>query len=108
MKRTFAVMALLTLFLSACASSRGVRVGTDSTTTYRVEVHNSHSSALTVAYTDSRGSHDLGTVAGGRSGQFVIASPSATTVKIVGMTAGGGHYETTVSLAAGTTVRANL
>lgn len=108
MKKSFAMVAIVTFVLSGCASTRGVKVGSDANAAYRVDVHNTHSSSVTVSYADSRGSHQLGTVAAGRTEQFVIASPSATTVTVMGITAAGGHYETTVSLAAGITTKANL
>jgi len=108
MNRRTVVVALFAVVLGACASMRGVKVGSDNNTSYRVEVHNTHSAAVTVSYTDSRGTHELGTVAAGGRQQFVIAAPSTTSVDIMGMTSTGGHYTQSVTLATGTTTKVDL
>jgi hypothetical protein len=102
------IALLLAIVLSGCASMRGVKVGSDNTASYRVEVHNIHSSTLTVSYTDTRGTHELGQVTAGSTQQFVIAAPSSTSVEIMGMTSAGGHYPKSITLATGSVVKVSL
>lgn len=106
MRKVFAVATVMVLMLSAC--SRGVNVGSDTSKAYRVEVHNSHTAAMTVSYTDSRGTHELGPVPAGETRPFVIASVGGPSVTLMGMTTSGGHYEKPVTLATGTTSKATL
>jgi hypothetical protein len=108
MTRRFGLLLLLTMLLPACASMRKINVGSDTSTNYSVDVHNSHSATLTVSYTDSRGSHELGTVAGGRTERFVIAGATSGTVSIRGTTSGGTSYTKSVSLSAGVTSAVTL
>ena len=112
MNRRVALASTLALALGACASMRKVDVGSEPSNTvsssYNVDVYNSHSSTLTVSYTDSRGTHELGTVASERTQRFIIASPASTTVTIMGMTSGGGHYTAQRTLVAGGTTSVTL
>jgi len=102
------LLVLLAVLLPGCASLRKVNVGSDDASSYSVDVYNSHSSTLTVSYTDSRGTHELGTVGGSRTERFVIAGSSSASVTIRGTTSGGTTYTRSVSLAPGSPTRVTL
>lgn len=109
MTRRSVLLALaLAIVLPGCAAMRKVNVGSEGASSYAVDVHNSHSNTLTVSYTDSRGTHELGTVAPGRTERFVVAGSSTPSVTIRGVTSGGTQYTKSVSLSEGVTTRVTL
>ncbi len=98
MNRRTALIAIVAVFLGACASMRRVEVGSTSANSYPVDVYNSRSTSLMVSYTDQSGDHQLGTVSAGKTGHFVIPGAAGTAVTLMGMTSGGGHYTKPVTL----------
>lgn len=107
MNRRAALVAMVALMLSACASMRRIEVGSgDNNNSYGIDVYNSRSTALTVSYTDQSGDHELGTVSAGKTQHFVIPGTAGKTVTVMGMTTAGGHYTKAVTL--GTTTKVTL
>jgi hypothetical protein len=72
------------LLLAGCASTRGVEVGSEPSTSYAIQVTNNRGSSVQISYTDGGNRIQLGTVASGGSERFIIASPqsSGTTTRI--------------------------
>ena len=106
MKRKTALFVFVILAISACASMRKFDVGSGADAS-RISVYNSHTSMLTVSYTDSGGkTHELGTVNAGSTVPFAIPGAAGSTVTLSGMTASGGHYEKSATL--GSTTKLTL
>ena len=103
MTRRTALLVVLAMGMAGCASMRKIDVTSEPGSSYTVDVYNSHSTTLTVSYTDTRGTHNLGTVAAGSTQRFVIAGSSSATVTVTGRTSGGASYPKTVTLTGGTT-----
>jgi hypothetical protein len=74
--RQLAALAVITLASAGCA--RAVAVGSEPRPVYRIEVSNSLAEPMIVSYNDGRGDALLGTVAAGRTEQFVIATRTET------------------------------
>src|SRR5687767_1635047 len=78
MRKLFVVGAVLAL--AGCASTRGVEVGSEPSSTYAIEVTNNRSSTVTITYTDGGARIQLGTVGARQTERFIIASPQATNI----------------------------
>lgn len=105
MSTTIAAVAFFILMTASCA--RPVQVGTgDTSRNYSIEVRNEASVAMIVRYNDGRGDALLGSVAAGQSERFIIASPAAPTVVIMGVSEAGSRRSGphTVNLSSGTPV----
>jgi hypothetical protein len=114
LSRTLGGLLVTLLATAACASTRGVRVGSGdesgSGTTYRIEVVNQTSRQLTVYWSDGGEPRALGGVSAGRTEYFIIAGNRTNTVTITandasGTTRSGPH---SVTLQAGVTRRVQL
>ncbi len=96
-------LAATLLLCSACA--RAVEVRSGPAPTYPVEIRNTLSEDIIVAYDDGSGPRTLGTVRASGSERYIIAAPRAITVLITGRSARGerswGPYN--VQLQAGAT-----
>ena len=107
MKLKIAMMMALVLSMSGCASMRKIEVGSGTAASYTVNVQNTHSSTLTVSYTDAGGkTHELGSVSPSETLPFVIPGSSGTTVTLVGVSTAGGHYTGSATL--GSTTKVSL
>lgn len=109
MKTLIAAVMASALGLSACASMRGVEVGTDSANTYAVEVTNRRASAIHISYVNEGRTVELGSVTSGSPQRFIIASPSSTSISLMARTASGtvvGTYN--VVLTSGATARVTV
>ena len=103
------LLLFLSLALGGCASMRGVDVGTDTASTYALEVTNNRSGTVTISYTDGGTTRQLGTVAARQTERFVIAAPASTSVTVRATSAGGASVGTyNVQLQAGTTQRVTV
>ena len=98
MKRQIGIAALFSLVLMGCASMRGVEVQSDSTESYRINVVNTRSSAVSVSYEGGGASRELGTVPAGRSEEFVVVSSSPTITLFTRSTSGAALSSYTVAL----------
>lgn len=80
MKRAFVALVTATMLSGACASMRGVSVGTDKGTvaSYQVNVRNTRSSTITVMWVDGTGTQELGSVRAGQTLSFRVSSQSGT------------------------------
>ena len=110
MKRPLFAAALLALTLTACASMRGVQVGTDPGQIFPVEVHNSRGGAVTVSYAaGGGGAVTLGTISPGQTERYVIPVEEPTQITIIARTSSGasaGNYP--VTRQAGVTKRVTI
>ena len=109
MKRSRFIVAAAALLLSACASMRGVQVGSEPNRTYAVEVTNNRAGTVTVSYTGNGVSGELGTVAPRATERFVIAMSEPGQITVVARTTSGasaGNYP--VTLEAGVTKRITI
>jgi hypothetical protein len=82
-------LAALALVLAAAACSRAVQVGSGPAPTYPIEVRNTLSQDVIVAYDDGAGARTLGTVEAGGTERYIIASPRTMTVSITGRATSG-------------------
>jgi hypothetical protein len=87
--RTFSRVAALALLIAGAACSRAVEVGSGPAPTYPIEVHNTLSQDVIVAYDDGGGARTLGTVQAGATERYIIASPRTMTVSITGRATSG-------------------
>ncbi|HEY0674024.1 MAG TPA: hypothetical protein VGD27_17235 [Longimicrobiales bacterium] len=109
MKKPMFAAALLALTLSACASMRGVQVGSDPVQTYAIQVTNSRSGTVSVSYSTGGAAVQLGTISPGGSERFVIPVSAPTQITVIARTTSGasaGNYP--VSLEAGVTKRVTI
>ncbi len=109
MKRSRFIVVVAALLLSACASMRGVQVGTEPNRTFAIEVTNNPARTVTVSYTGKGVSGELGTVAPRTTERFVIAMADAGQITVVAKTTSGasaGNYP--VTLEAGVTKRVTV
>jgi predicted small secreted protein len=98
MKRRSALILLLVSVLSACASMRGVEVGTDKSSTRQVSVTNSRNASISLSYNDGSGVRELGSIGPGLHTVNVVTSSSSVT--LVAKTSTGatiGSYPVTFS-----------
>jgi putative protein kinase ArgK-like GTPase of G3E family len=94
------------LAMAGCASTRGVEVGSEPSTTYAIEVTNNRSSTVTIAYTAGGDRIQLGTVGARQTERFIVASPPATSITVYATTSAGGSVGNfPVTLTAGSTQR---
>jgi hypothetical protein len=98
MRRRFAIAALFSLTLSACASMRGVEVRSDNAESYSINVYNTRNSSVSVSYEGGGASRELGTVASGETERFVVISSSPTITLFTRSSAGAALSSYTVSL----------
>ena len=90
MKRSMALVALIALLASACASMRKVDVTSDPNSTYRISVHNTRAGVVSVSYSDGTTTRQLGDVGGGDTMPFVVvASPNSPRITLMARTSGG-------------------
>lgn len=110
MKKLIMLVLALGVGLPACASMRGVEVGTDSANTYAVEVTNRRASTVHLSYVDAGRTIELGSVTSGSGPQrFIIASPSNTSISLMAKTASGSVVGTyNVVLTSGATARVTV
>jgi len=109
MKRSRLVVVAAALLLSACASTRGVQVGTEPNRVFAIEVTNNRAGTVTVSYTANGVSGELGTVAPRMTERFVIAMTEPGQITVVARTTAGasaGNYP--VTLEAGVTKRVTV
>lgn len=109
MKRSRFVVVAAVFLLSACASTRGVQVGTEPNRTFAIEVTNNRAGTVTVSYTGNGVSGELGTVAPRMTERFVIAVADPGQITVVAKTTSGasaGNYP--VTLQAGVTKRVTI
>ncbi|HUP88013.1 MAG TPA: hypothetical protein VM100_01540 [Longimicrobiales bacterium] len=80
MKRTLVALVAAVMMTGACASMRGVKVGTDKSAaaTYQVSVRNTRSTAITVMWVDATGTQELGSVRAGQTLAFNVSAASGT------------------------------
>jgi len=88
-KSRFTHLAALVLLIASVACSRAVQVGSGPAPTYPIEVRNTLSQDVIVAYDDGAGVRTLGTVEAGGSERYIIASPRTMTVSITGRATSG-------------------
>jgi hypothetical protein len=74
---------ILVAILSASACSRNVRVESEPTRGYAVQVRNTMPHSMVVSYNDRSGPRILGTVLGGATERFVIAAPRKTDITVL-------------------------
>ena len=109
MKRSRFSLVAAALLLSACASTRGVQVGTEPNQVFAIEVTNNRAGTVTVSYTGNGVSGELGTVAPRMTERFVIAMTEPGQITVVAKTTAGvsaGNYP--VTLQAGVTKRVTV
>jgi len=82
-------LAALAVVLAGAACARSVEVRSEPTPTYPVEVQNTLSQDVIVAYDDGGGARTLGTVPAGATERYVIASPRNLSVSITARSATG-------------------
>lgn len=85
----FIRIAALALLITGAACSRAVQVGSGPAPTYPIEVRNTLSQDVIVAYDDGGGARTLGTVEAGATERYIIAAPRTMTVSITGRAASG-------------------
>jgi hypothetical protein len=87
------ILAVVAIALTGCASMRGVDVGSESVSSFRVSV-------VTMSYTAAGGNRiELGTVAAKATQQFVIAGAAGSSVTIMAANSSGttvGSYPVTI------------
>ena len=98
MKRRLAIAALFSLTLSACASTRGVEVRSDSSESYSINVYNARNTPVSVSYEGGGASRELGTVASGQTERFVVISSSPSITLFTRTSTGAALSSYTVSL----------
>ena len=106
MRRSRFLLVGAALLFSACASTRGVQVGTEPNRTFAIQVTNNRAGTVSISYTGNGVSGDLGTVAPRATERFVIAINEAQQITVVAKTTSGasaGNYP--VTLEAGVTPR---
>jgi hypothetical protein len=69
--------------MAATACARNVRVESDTTHGYALQVRNTMPHAMIVSYNDGSGPRVLGTVLGGATERFVIAAPKRTDITVL-------------------------
>ena len=76
MKKIIVLLLATVVATSACASMRGVSVGTDQqqSSSFQVSVHNSKDYSVTVTWIDGNGSRILGTLAADETRSFSVYS----------------------------------
>src|SRR5687768_16561951 len=89
MKRSRFVVVAAALLLSACASTRGVQVGTEPNRVFAIEVTSNRAGTVTVSYTAHGISGELGTVAPRMPERFVIAMTEPGQITVVAKTTSG-------------------
>lgn len=102
-------LTAIALALPGCASMRGANVGTDNTATARIEVVNQLGRSMNISWSDGSGEKALGSVAAGRTEQFVIAGARTTSVTVMARDAAGSTSRSfPVDLAGGGTQRVTV
>lgn len=98
MKRRSVLILLLAVLLSACASMRGVDVGTDKTAARQVSVTNARNGDISLSYNDGTGVRELGSIGPGTHRVTIVTSnPSVTLVAKTATGATIGSYPVTLS-----------
>lgn len=104
MNRKAAIVGMLALSLSACASMRSMKVESDDASSYSIDVRNNRSSMITVSYSDGDATRELGSVNPGRVEHFVVVSKTGR-ITVYARTAGGANLPSQiVSLGSGSTM----
>ena len=99
----------IAMFGSACASMRGVSVGSDSSATYAVEVTNTMPHAMTISWSEGGDEKSLGSVGSGRTERFIVAGAKSTQVTLMARDANRTHTRSIpVTLVAGSTQRVTV
>jgi hypothetical protein len=99
----------ITMFGSACASMRGVSVGSDSASTYAVEVSNTMPHAMNITWSDGGDEKALGSVGSGRVERFIVAGAKSTQITVLARDANRTHSRSIpVTLVAGSTQRVTV
>ena len=94
---------------SACASMRGVSVGSDSASTYAVEVNNTMPHVMNISWSDGGDEKSLGSVGSGRVERFIVAGAKTTQVTLMARDANRTHTRSIpVTLVAGSTQRVTV
>jgi hypothetical protein len=99
MKRRNALILLLAVSISACASMRGVEVGTDKSSTQKVSVTNARSGSISLSYNDGSGVRELGSIGAGSTETVTVVTTSGS-VTLVAKTSTGatiGSFPVTFS-----------
>lgn len=109
MKKLVLLFLALGLGLPACASMRGVDVGTDTSSSYAVVVENDRSSSVNISYVDGDRTIALGSVPAGEERRFIIGSPSSTSITLTARSSAGTVVGThDVVLTGGSTMRVTV
>jgi hypothetical protein len=106
MKKAVLPMLILAMSMAACASMRGVQVGSDPVKTYAIEVTNNRAGTVTISYSAGGTAAELGTVAPRMTERFVIPLAQPGSITVLAKTSAGasaGNYP--VTLQAGVTQR---
>jgi hypothetical protein len=93
------ILAVIAFALVGCASTRGVDVGTQTGGNFYVDVTNSRSASVTVAYTAGADRIQLGTVAAGATQRFVVPGGAGTSVTVMAVNSSGttvGSYPVSI------------
>ncbi len=116
MKKSLPVLQLIalalavTLTLGACASMRGVQVGTDPNLVYAIYVTNNRGGMVNVSYTAGQATPvSLGSISPGQTERFVIPVDQPMQITVIAYTTSGasaGNYP--VQLEAGVTKRVTI
>lgn len=106
MFKSAALFTVLTL-TAGCASMRKVDVGSESGSTYAINVANQRTQAMTIYWSDGGEPKMLGDVAPGRSERFIVAGAKNPSISVTGRSSSGstvGPFSVTLEAGATKTV----